>query len=98
RWYPEISGHGRAARTRSARPISLLQLSNPLWKKLRATNHIERVFVELRRRTRPMVSFVNVASVDRIIYSIYQRFNLDWRNRTLRVLHKPLDITILLSC
>jgi hypothetical protein len=42
-------------------------------------------FVEVRRRTRPMVCFVNVASVDRIIYSIFHRFNLEWRNRTLLV-------------
>lgn len=56
-----------------------------LWRKLRTTNIIERVFVEVRRRTRPMVCFVNVDSVDRIIYSIFQRFNLEWRNRTLRV-------------
>jgi hypothetical protein len=32
-----------------------------------------------------MVCFVNVASVDRIIYSIFHRFNLEWRNRTLQV-------------
>jgi putative transposase len=56
-----------------------------LWRKLRTTNVIERVFVEVRRRTRPMVCFVNVQSVDRIIYSIFHRFNLDWRNRTLRL-------------
>jgi putative transposase len=56
-----------------------------LWRKLRTTNIIERIFVEVRRRTRPMVCFVNVASVDRIIYSIFHRFNLEWRNRTLRV-------------
>lgn len=55
-----------------------------LWKKLRTTNVIERVFVEVRRRTRPMVCFVNIQSVDRIIYSIFHRFNLEWRNRTLR--------------
>ena len=41
-----------------------------LWRKLRTTNVIERCFVEVRRRTRPMVCFVNVESVDRIIYSI----------------------------
>jgi hypothetical protein len=29
--------------------------------------------------------FVNVESLDRIIYSILQRFNLDWKNRTLKV-------------
>ena len=44
---------------------------------------IERCFVEVRRRTRPMVCFVNVESVDRIIYSIFQRFNLEWKTRTL---------------
>ena len=43
-------------------------------------------FEELqRRRTRPMVCFVNVQSVDRIIYSIFQRFNLEWKTRTLSV-------------
>ena len=56
-----------------------------LWKKLRTTNSTERRFVEVRRRTRPMVCFVNVKSVDRIIYSIFQRFNLEWKTRTLRV-------------
>jgi len=56
-----------------------------LWRKLRTTNVIERIFVEVRRRTRPMVCFVNVQSVDRIIYSIFHRFNLEWRNRTLGV-------------
>jgi hypothetical protein len=49
--------------------------------------------VEVRRRTWPMVCFVNVQSADRIIYSIFQRFNLEWKTRTLNLLHKPLDIT-----
>jgi hypothetical protein len=30
--------------------------------------------------------FVNVASVGRILYSIFQRFNLEWKNRTLKLL------------
>jgi transposase-like protein len=47
-------------------------------------NVIERCFVEVRRRTRPMVCFVNVHSVDRIIYS-FQRFNLEWKTRTLKL-------------
>ena len=50
---------------------------------IRTTNAIERCFVEVRRRTRPMVLFVNVASVERIIYAIFQRFNQQWQNRTL---------------
>jgi|ERR1022692_256945 hypothetical protein len=39
-------------------------------------------FLTLRR---PMVCFVNVENVDRIIYSIFQRFNLEWKTRTLSV-------------
>jgi transposase-like protein len=46
-----------------------------LWRKLRTTNVIERCFVEVRRRTRPMVCFVNELSVERIIYAIFHRFN-----------------------
>ena len=65
--------------------LSFFSFPRHLWKKLRTTNVIERVFVEVRRRTRPMVCFVNVRSVDRIIYSIFHRFNLEWRNRTLGV-------------
>jgi transposase-like protein len=56
-----------------------------LWRKLRTTNVIERCFVEVRRRTRPMVVFTNVASVDRIIYAIFSRFNEDWKNHTLQL-------------
>ena len=65
--------------------LSFFSLPRHLWRKLRATNIIERCFVEVRRRTRPMVCFVNVASVDRIIYSIFHRFNLEWKTRTLRL-------------
>jgi putative transposase len=56
-----------------------------LWRKLRTTNVIERCFVEVRRRTRPMVVFTNVASVERIIYAIFSRFNQDWKNHTLEL-------------
>jgi len=46
-------------------------------------NAIEHCVVEVRRRTRPMVVFANVASVERIIYAIFQKFNQQWQNRTL---------------
>ena len=65
--------------------LAFFTLPQPLWKKLRTTNVIERCFVEVRRRTRPMVCFVNVKSVDRIIFSIFNRFNFEWKHkRTLR--------------
>lgn len=63
--------------------LAFFDLPQPLWRKLRTTNAIERCFVEVRRRTRPMVLFVNVASVERIIYAIFQRFNQQWQNPTL---------------
>jgi hypothetical protein len=31
------------------------------------------------------VVFVNLASVERIIYAIFQRFNQQWQNHTLRL-------------
>jgi transposase-like protein len=65
--------------------LSFFAFPPHLWRKLRTTNVIERCFVEVRRRTRPMVCFVNVESVDRIIYSIFQRFNLEWKTRTLHL-------------
>ncbi len=65
--------------------LSVFAFPAHLRKKLRTTNVIERCFVEVRRRTRPMVCFVNVKSVDRILYSIFQRFNLEWKTHTLSV-------------
>ncbi|HEV2305032.1 MAG TPA: IS256 family transposase [Candidatus Acidoferrales bacterium] len=56
-----------------------------LWRKVRTTNVIERCFVEVRRRTRPMVVFSNVESVERIIYAIFSRFNEDWKTHTLKL-------------
>lgn len=65
--------------------LSFFSFPRHLWRSLRTTNVIERCFVEVRRRTRPMVCFVNVQSVDRIIFSIFNRFNEDWRNHILQV-------------
>ncbi|HEV2439835.1 MAG TPA: IS256 family transposase, partial [bacterium] len=39
------------------------------WRRVRTTNAIERAFREIRRRTRPMTCFTNLASCDRIIYA-----------------------------
>lgn len=65
--------------------LSFFSFPKHLWRKLRTTNVIERVFVEVRRRTRPMVCFVNIRSVDRIIYAIFNQYNPQWKNRTLRL-------------
>ncbi len=73
--------HAKAAMERA-----MFAFAAHLHTKLRTTNVIDCRFVEVRRRTRPMVCFVNVASVDRILYSIFQRFNLEWKTRTLNLL------------
>jgi putative transposase len=85
RWRSEYSSMVKQLERDLPELLAFFAFPKHLWRKLRTTNIIERCFVEVRRRTRPMVCFVNVQSVDRIIYSIFQRFNLEWKNRTLRV-------------
>jgi len=45
---------------------------------VRTTNPIERLFREVRRRTRPMGSFTNSKSIDRITYGIFWIINKHW--------------------
>jgi len=48
---------------------------------LRTTNGIERVFREVRRRTRPMSCFNNDRSCERIVYAIVNHQNAKWHGR-----------------
>jgi len=84
RWIKQYPGMVKQLEKDLPELLSFMSFPNQLWVKLRTTNVIERCFVEVRRRTRPMVCFVNVESVDRIIYSIFNRFNLEWEIRPLR--------------
>jgi transposase-like protein len=84
----ELSQPGATTGTRPAGTALVLRLTPVSVEEV--TNHQHQLSAaswksEVRRRTRPMVCFVNVQSVDRIIYSIFQRFNLEWKNRTLQV-------------
>jgi len=54
------------------------------WVTLRTTNLIERSFVEVRRRVRPMTLFATPASSDRILFAIFVRLNEGWRTRPLQ--------------
>ncbi len=65
--------------------LSIFRFPRHLWRKLWTTNIIERCFVEVRRRTRSMVCFVNAASVDPSVFPIFNRFNQEWKNRILRL-------------
>jgi len=78
--------------------LNFFSCPKDLWKKLRTTNVIERVFREVRRRTRPMSTFNNRASLERIIFAIFHRQNALWTQKPLwkkstegRIV--PLEIT-----
>ena len=51
--------------------------------KIRTTNAIERIFREVRRRTRPISCFTNDASIDRILYGLFHYFNERWQRKGL---------------
>jgi putative transposase len=54
-----------------------------LWKRLRSTNVIERLFVEVRRRIRTMCAFTTQQSCERILYSVFNHMNTYWDKRPL---------------
>jgi len=54
-----------------------------LWKRLRTTNVIERLFVEVRRRIRTMCAFTTRDSCERILFSVFNRMNQHWTRHPL---------------
>ena len=87
RWHRPYPGMVRRLEKDLPELLTFFRFPPHLWRKLRTTNAIERCFVEVRRRTRPMVCFVNVESVDRIIYAIFNGLNenVRWKNRPLQL-------------
>jgi transposase-like protein len=79
-WQAQYSGLVRRLERDLPELLTFFDFPQPLWRKLRTTNAIERCFVEVRRRTRPMVLFTNLQSVERILYAIFYRFNEQWQN------------------
>jgi transposase-like protein len=53
------------------------------WKRLRTTNVIERLFVEVRRRIRTLCAFTTRSSCERILYSVFDRMNKHWSRHPL---------------
>ncbi|MDM7913568.1 MAG: IS256 family transposase, partial [Methanotrichaceae archaeon] len=64
--------------------LSFYSMPEHHWKKIRTTNLIERIFREVRRRTRPMTCFANRASCDRIIFAVFDGFNKRWESHPIR--------------
>ena len=63
--------------------LAFYSVSERDWRRVRTTNAIERAFREIRRRTRPMTCFTNLASCDRIMYAVTHAFNLRQAGRPL---------------
>lgn len=64
--------------------LAFMDFPKKHWIKIRTTNIIERSFREVRRRTRPMSSFTNYQSCDRIIYGIIHYMNSKWEKKPLK--------------
>ena len=52
--------------------------------KVRTTNVIERAFMEVRRRTRPVSCFNNTQSIERIVYAVLSHLNDQWGRKPLK--------------
>jgi transposase-like protein len=63
--------------------LGFLAMPEAHWRKVRTTNIIERAFLEVRRRTRPMASFTNPASCDRIVFGVITHLNRSWERKPL---------------
>lgn len=70
--------------------LVFFQAPKAMWVKIRTTNAIERVFREVRRRTRPMSTFQNTRSLERIVYAIFERQNRLYRDQAQRQARKKL--------
>jgi putative transposase len=64
--------------------FSIFQLPPAQRRRLRTTNVIERLFVEVRRRIRTMCAFTTRDSCERILFSVFYRMNQYWAKHPLK--------------
>ena len=64
--------------------FSIFRLPPAQRRRLRTTNVIERLFVEVRRRVRTMGAFTTRDSCERILYSVFYRMNQYWAKHPLK--------------
>ena len=75
RWNKEAPEAVRCLEADLEALLEFFDCPRPLWKKLRTTNAIERLFVEVRRRIRTMCAFTTRSSCERILFSVFDRMN-----------------------
>ena len=64
--------------------LSFYDFDRDLWKIIGTTNIAERIFREVRRRTRPIGCFENDSSVNRIIFGVISGLNKNWESKPIR--------------
>lgn len=55
--------------------LAYFQFPRPWWRLVRSTNLLERFFRELRRRLKPVDSFKNIASAERLLFALSEYAN-----------------------
>jgi transposase-like protein len=83
RWKIQAAGAVRCVEEDLAELLAFYQCPQKYWKRIRSTNVIERLFVEVRRRIRTMCAFTTRSSSERILYSVFNRINTYWTHRPL---------------
>jgi putative transposase len=83
RWHKEAPDAVRCLESDLEALLEFFACPRRLWRKLRTTNAIERLFVEVRRRIRTMCAFTTRGSCERILFSVFDRMNHYWETRPL---------------
>jgi len=83
RWSREAPEAVRCLESDLEALLEFFDCPRAMWKKLRTTNAIERLFVEVRRRIRTMCAFTTRSSCERILFSVFDRMNRYWETRPL---------------
>ena len=83
RWRKDAPEAVRCLETDLEALLEFMDCPVELRKKLRTTNAIERLFVEVRRRIRTMCAFTTRDSCERILFSVFDRMNTYWESRPL---------------
>ena len=83
RWHPQAPKAVACLESDLEELLAFLDCPKAHWKRLRTTNAIERLFVEVRRRIRTMCAFTTRSSCERILYSVFDRMNKHWSRHPL---------------
>ncbi len=83
RWRPQAPRAVACLEADLEELLAFLDCPPPHWKRLRTTNVIERLFVEVRRRIRTMCAFTTRSSCERILFSVFNRMNQHWSRHPL---------------